>query len=600
MIGNQEYTIAKDVYQRLRKTYWIAISLIAISILFNFFLVRNAIQQQQDDATIINRAGRQRMLSQKLVKEILLIGDGSPMATALSSTMEDWKDSHFYLKQWADQNSKEPILADLFAQIQAPLTFLQNASNKVLDSGIGSIDRKELLSQQEAYLLIMEEVVQQFETEALAKIERLKKTELIITFIAFLVLFGELLFLFWPTASYIRRLIVGIKSSEEQYKFKSEENEELKAQAEINLNELQAMYGAVDQASLFAGLDLDGRIVYISQKFRDFLGEEPPRQLTPFEEYLTSNEAEQSAIHQMLTTPRSKLWTGEASITTSAGQQKWLEFTVVNQNKSGVKHNILILCSDLTAKKDAQKRIDELSSYKFQLEMEAQKLRAVQVVEAQESQRKRIAKDMHDGIGQMLTALKFNMESINLDNPVKAGKKLALVKGQLAEIIQGVRMVTFSLTPPELSDYGLAVGLDKLAEGLSTLTNKEIIFVNKSGFDLRFDFKTEINLFRITQEAVNNAVKYAESDSIIITLNHDSNMLSISVEDEGKGFDVSNSKARASKNGSGMGLSFMKERVSHINGRLFIQSNPGAGTKVTINMPLAVMDDAVVSMSDSH
>ena len=76
-------------------------------------------------------------------------------------------------------------------------------------------------------------------------------------------------------------------------------------------------------------------------------------------------------------------------------------------------------------------------------------------------------------------------------------------------------------------------------------------------------------------------------------------MISVSVEDEGKGFDLHSVKAKEGVNGSGMGLAFMKERVSHINGRLFIQSLPDQGTKVTINMPLSSVDEPSVSVSNS-
>ena len=216
-----------------------------------------------------------------------------------------------------------------------------------------------------------------------------------------------------------------------------------------------------------------------------------------------------------------------------------------------------------------------------------ERLRSVQVVEAQEEERKRIAKDMHDGIGQMLTALKFNLESVNLKNPEKAANKLTKVKELAGDVIKGVRVATFNLMPPELSDYGITKGLAKLAEGLSQLTGKNILFENPSNFTERFDSDIETNLYRITQEAVNNAIKYANSNYILITLSHSNDLLSIVVDDDGIGFNPDHKKVELAEDGSGMGLAFMQERIKYINGRLFLSSREGHGTRVTINMPIA-------------
>ena len=95
---------------------------------------------------------------------------------------------------------------------------------------------------------------------------------------------------------------------------------------------------------------------------------------------------------------------------------------------------------------------------------------------------------------------------------------------------------------------------------------------------------TEINLYRISQEAVNNAIKYADSNFIFVKLNHSEHLLSISIEDDGKGFDLDETANRKSK---GMGLVFMEERIKYIDGRLFINSEKGAGTKITINAPIS-------------
>lgn len=99
----------------------------------------------------------------------------------------------------------------------------------------------------------------------------------------------------------------------------------------------------------------------------------------------------------------------------------------------------------------------------------------------------------------------------------------------------------------------------------------------------------EINIYRLTQEAINNAIKYAESTHIIVQLSHSETLLSIIIDDNGKGFDkTAVDKKRNSE--SGMGLLFMNERIQYINGRVFINSIPGEGTRITFNIPISKID----------
>ncbi|MGY8915220.1 MAG: sensor histidine kinase, partial [Flavobacteriales bacterium] len=252
--------------------------------------------------------------------------------------------------------------------------------------------------------------------------------------------------------------------------------------------------------------------------------------------------------------------------------------------QSAVKQSILILCSDITERKKNQLKIEQLTKEKYEESIKQKQIQASQIVEGQEEERKRIAKDIHDGIGQMLTALKFNIESINLENIEKAAEKIAYLKTLTTDLIKGVRTATFNLTPPELSDHGIFPALQKMATELTKLTGKNILFENKSEENIRFDSLAETNIYRVTQEAVNNAIKYAEANYILVTINFRDGILSVVIDDDGKGFDdtILEKKPDNSSEG-GMGLFFMRERMSYINGRLFINSILGKGTRVTIN-----------------
>ncbi|WP_257212946.1 sensor histidine kinase [Maribacter sp. 4U21] len=272
------------------------------------------------------------------------------------------------------------------------------------------------------------------------------------------------------------------------------------------------------------------------------------------------------------------------ALTTLDGKRIWFDMSIIPMHQASRQQSILILCSDITQRKQNALKLEQLTQDNFEERMLQKKRQASQIVECQEEERKRIAKDIHDGIGQMLTALRFNIESIDLANKEKSVEKISYLKDLTADLIKGVRTATFNLTPPELSDHGIFPALQKMTVELSKLTGKTILFENKSDTNIRLDSLAETNIYRVTQEAVNNAIKYAQANYILVTINFKEAILSIVIDDDGKGFNT-NILNDVPKNNSegGMGLFFMKEHISYINGRLFIHSEPGKGTRVTIN-----------------
>jgi len=280
----------------------------------------------------------------------------------------------------------------------------------------------------------------------------------------------------------------------------------------------------------------------------------------------------------------------EIEITTRSGAKYWLEMSIVPMHQSSKEQTILILCSNSTERKKNEAKVAQLTQQHFDERMLQKKTQASLIVEGQEEERKRIAKDIHDGIGQMLTALKFNIESINVDDIEKTKEKIAYIKLLTTDLIKGVRTATFNLTPPELGDHGIFPALQKMTSELSRLTGKNILYENKSDAQIRFDSLAETNIYRVTQEAVNNAIKYAQANYILVSVNFNDTLLSVVIDDDGKGFDVSHQKDLAKKSTEGgMGLFFMKERISYINGRLFLHSKIGEGTRITINYTIEAL-----------
>ena len=351
-----------------------------------------------------------------------------------------------------------------------------------------------------------------------------------------------------------------------------------------NYESLENINYAIDQAALFAIINAGGYVTHISKKFLELLGFQSQQKQVPIESLLTLDEKKQDQLKHLFKMDRQNIWVQEIDLVTHNNNVLWLELSIIPINSKTSKKSFFILANDITKRIKSQEEVDKFRQVEYENQVAFQKNQASLIVEAQEEERKRIAKDIHDGIGQMLTALKFNVESFNLEDLEKSEQKLVALKNIFSQLIKDVRAVTFNLTPPELSDYGIAAAIKKMTDEITKLSGKNIIFQNETSFQDRFDSLTETNIYRVVQEALNNALKYAQSSYVLVRIKHSKQMLSILIEDDGVGFDSSTSSN--SEEGLGMGLFFMQERISYIDGRLFIHSEKGEGTSITINLPI--------------
>ena len=341
----------------------------------------------------------------------------------------------------------------------------------------------------------------------------------------------------------------------------------------------------MDQTLLFARVSRDGMIIDIGDKFSKLFDFQKFNINEKFSNIVTKVDNEKVIIENLIADNFNKGWQGEVKLTKKDNTPLWLEMSMIPVSISDEKAELLIICFDITKRKEAHLEIERLTKESFEEKINQQKILSSKIIENQENEQNRIAKDIHDGIGQMLTGLKFNIESIDLKDKEKAALKIEQIKGLTLDIIKGVRTATFNLTPPELTDHGIVPGLSKLTHELSRFTGKKILFYNKTDFNERLDSLVEINVYRIVQEAINNALKYADSTHIIVTLSHSKKLLSIIIDDDGKGFEPDKIKDKKNENGGGMGMTYMKERIKYINGRLFMNSNPKEGTRITLNIP---------------
>ena len=597
-------SLDKKTFDKLSRLYIIALSTIALSVIISQILVRNHLDTQKSDSTVINIAGRQRMLSQKLTKEIVSLSvsfdknNRNILKKHIKETLILWNLSHNSLQKGNDSlglpKKNSGKIKQQFTAINPVFDTIQKAAKYIIKSleinPLTSIDElsseiKKITNNEAEFLLIMDKIVNQYDLEADEKVVWLRKLEFSLMMLTLFILLGEFLFIFWPTAKSVKATLLDLLSAEKKAKKMAFDADELSISREKSIKELRALSHAMDETLLFARISSNGNLIHMGSKFSRLFKLSKFKKEVLFWNVLTSNENEEALIEDLITQHKKTGWQGEIKSTTKEGLDIWLEMSIIPYRLSEDKSELLIIGSEITERKAAQLEIERLTKASFEEKMSQQKIISSKIIENQEKEQNRIAKDVHDGIGQMLTGLKYNLESINLNDLEKTTIKIKHLKELTTNIIKGVRTATFNLTPPELADHGIVPAIGKLTKELGKLTGKEILFFNKTDFNNRLDSLTEINIYRITQEAINNAIKYADSSNIVVSLSHSKSLLSLVIDDDGKGFEPSKVK-KVNKGDGGMGMTFMKERIKYIDGRFFLNSEIGKGTRVTLNIPI--------------
>nr|WP_315166544.1 ATP-binding protein [uncultured Flavobacterium sp.] len=589
-------------FKNLRRLYIFALLTIGITVLLSQLLIQYNLSAQLSDSRIINISGKQRMLSQKLTKEILILNfvtdttKSNEEIIRINETINLWKYNHYALENGNDSlgfpKKKSPKLTQLFIAIKPNFDTIIKASNQFLankKAHINDADNKKLvetiLENEAVFLDKMNQIVGEYDNEALKKVTLQSKTEYAILLFTLFVLFLEFLFIFKPTNKKIEKLIFKLLLSEKKALKLAHDTEIISEIKENSVKELKSLNYAMENTLLYCRVAPDNSLIHIGEKFSKLLQYNPFLSDKTFSQVLTPIEKEQLVIDRIISQKQKSGWQGEINITNRNGESLWLDLSMIPVTIKKDESELLIICFDITERKNAEKEVERLNTENVTDKINQQKIISSKIVENQENEQNRIAREIHDGIGQMLTGLKFSLESINLDDKEKAEQKIEYLKKLALDIIKGVRTATFNLMPPELSDHGIVSSLAKLTQELSKLTGKNILFYNKTNFDKRLDSLIEINIYRLTQEAINNAIKYADSTHIIVQLSHSNNILSITIDDNGKGFDINEAEKKRNSE-SGMGLLFMKERIQYINGRVFINSIPGEGTRITFNIPI--------------
>ncbi len=208
---------------------------------------------------------------------------------------------------------------------------------------------------------------------------------------------------------------------------------------------------------------------------------------------------------------------------------------------------------------------------------EERRKRILALFDGQEMERRRISRELHDGLGQKLVGTKLQIETCNADDPACIRKTMDETKSNLHGIVDELRRISNDLMPASLDELGLETALDNLCREVGRQVGIEIDF--DASINSLLSANTKVFLFRIAQEGIHNVIKHAKARYVSMQLIESRDSLIMILEDDGLGFDPSMSER-------GNGLSNMKERANILGGTFTIESEPGKGTTLRVKIPI--------------
>jgi PAS domain S-box-containing protein len=281
-------------------------------------------------------------------------------------------------------------------------------------------------------------------------------------------------------------------------------------------------------------------------------------------------------------------------IVTPSGRVRWINHLCRPvYDKSGQWLGRRISNRDITERKSAEKEREKLINQLRQAR-ELQQLLSRRLLEAHEVERQAFARELHDEVGQALTALKINLQTVQRgENCPDLSESIAMVEHTL----QQVRAISLNLPPTTLEDLGLAPALRWVLDHQSREAGFSTSFT--ANLTTRLPPQIEIACFRVGQEALTNIMRHAHAHQVKMELEQIGQELHLTIEDDGGGFDVEAAYERA-RIGTSLGLISMRERVLLSGGHMEIESKPGQGTHIHASFPLILHHPGSTSQKKPH
>lgn len=257
-------------------------------------------------------------------------------------------------------------------------------------------------------------------------------------------------------------------------------------------------------------------------------------------------------------------------------QKKTLNYIFMGAAAAVLLIFLLIMRTYQQKQKIQQQRIAELETEKKLSATEA-------VMKGEEQERTRLAKDLHDGLGGMLSGIKYSLNTMKGNLIMTPANTQAFERSMdmLDSSIQEMRRVAHNMMPEALVKFGLDTALQDFCNDISSSGVLQVSYVSMGLAEKKLDQTISITVYRIVQELINNSIKHSKSRTAIVQASVSADQLSITVEDEGTGFDIS-----ILENEKGIGWDNINHRVKFLKGKVDINSRPGEGTSVLIELPI--------------
>lgn len=232
----------------------------------------------------------------------------------------------------------------------------------------------------------------------------------------------------------------------------------------------------------------------------------------------------------------------------------------------------MVQVQDITGRKRAEEHIHAMTG---------------QLIKAQENERQKLSRDLHDNLGQDLSSMRVYLDTLfddQPDVPVENRQKISKLSRMIQSIVSDIRDLAYDLHPAGLGELGLVDTVRRHCEDFSkrNALKVDLFSVGLSNTELGFD--TEIALYRIIQEGLNNIRKHADASHVTIRLSASFPSIFLRIEDNGKGFDLKQ-RLDAAIQEKRMGFQIMRERVAFLNGKMKIESQPEEGTVILVEVP---------------
>ena len=327
----------------------------------------------------------------------------------------------------------------------------------------------------------------------------------------------------------------------------------------------------------------DGTLLFVNKALAEILGAKSPDELigTPVID-IVHPDSRDVVLRRI------------REIETGTPATPWRELKLVRKDGSAVqieaaarpftlqaRHAIQVLVRDITFRKRAEYEREQLFQ---QVENARARLEELsrRLVDVQEAERRRIARELHDQVGQELTALKLNLDRFGAQGSPASTQAIDDAQSRVNHLVNLVRQMSLDLRPIMLDDLGLLPALHWHLDRYFAMSGVRVNFKHSGVTDRRFPPEVETAAYRVVQEALTNVVRHARAQEVIVRLWTTDDTLSVQVEDLGVGFDRDAAiSARVSS-----GLSGMRERAALLGGRLSIESTPGYGTHLTAEFPI--------------